>query len=43
MMTGVFGKVDIQGLRVVNVDVSAWFPHGFPIVNEKKLSVLVIN
>jgi hypothetical protein len=27
----------------VNVDVSTWCPHGFPIVNDKKLSVLVIN
>jgi hypothetical protein len=27
----------------VNVDVSTWFPHGFPTVNDTKLSVLVIS
>jgi hypothetical protein len=43
MMTVVFWNEDIQRLRGVNVDVSTWCPHGFPIVNDKKLSVLVIN
>jgi hypothetical protein len=42
-MTVAFWNEGIQRLRGVNVDVSTWCPHGFPIVNDKKLSVLVIN